>query len=315
MQKSALCGNISTDIKEREVIVFNNAILYESGEQLCSLRAHSMLLVRADDAREIDFYRCNSGFERHAIGERVHIMQELCDIAATQYVDCPRVPLRVRNGNGTSCLILVRSLMRCAGILMVLELEPDSIAKVMSANDTGAPINVDVFDVISHSNLQHYDESDAAFSIAPYYMMFGAQGSVVQYARAVAQFVGCSLSVDGCEISEDVELCDADTDVIAAMLILLILLFRCATSERLVEFEIIPDGDSLRVRLQAALQHGIDINGAEALEECNRIARMRNMMFDYCVSDSNIASFELCATDIEWSHLGIKTRSYLQYDE
>ena len=54
---------------------------------------------------------------------------------------------------------------------------------------------------------------------------------------------------------------------------------------------------------------------AEELEECNRIARMRNMMFDYCVSDNNVAEFELCATDIEWSHLGIKTRSKLEYDQ
>ena len=95
----------------------------------------------------------------------------------------------------------------------------------------------------------------------------------------------------------------------------MILLFRRMTAERLVEFEMVHDGASLRVRLHAALRQGIDINGAEELEECNRIARMRNMMFDYCVSDNNVAEFELCATDIEWSHLGIKTRSKLEYDQ
>ena len=293
--------------------MFSRTILYDPDERLYSLRAHSMLLVRANDAHEIDFYRCNGGFEQRAIGARVHIMQKLCDIAATWCVDFPRAPLLVRNG--TSYVILVRSLMRCAGILMVLEPEPDSISKVMSANDTWAQIDVDVFDAMSHSDLQRHDETDATFNIVPYHMMFGAQGSAVQYARAVAQFVGCSLTVEGCELSEDIDFCDADTDAIGAMLILLILLFRRTTSERSVEFEIIPDGDSLRVRLRAALRRGIDINSAEELEECNRIARMRNMMFDYCVSDGNIARFELCAMDIEWSHLGIKTRSCIQYDQ
>ena len=295
--------------------VLNNTILYEpQNRQICSPIAHSILLIRADDAHEIVFCKCNGGFERHAIGDRVNIIQELCDIAVTRYIDCPRAPLLVRNGS--SCIVLLRCLMRCTGMLMVLEPEPDSIINVMSEDGDMAQIDVTVFDAVTQKHLPQEGEAGAEFNIAPYYMMFGAEGSVVRYAHAVAEFVGCTLAAVGdYELVDDYSTYDKDTDVIGAMLILLILLFRRTTAERLVEFEMVHDGASLRVRLHAALRQGIDINGAEELEECNRIARMHNMMFDYCVSDNNVAEFELCATDIEWSHLGIKTRSKLEYDQ
>ena len=295
--------------------VLNNTILYESKDsRICNPIAYSILLVRADDAHQIAFYKRDGGFERHVIGDRVNILQKLCDVAATWYIDCPRAPLLVRNGS--SFVVLVRCLMRSAGILMVFEPEPDSIINVMSEGDDGTQIDVTVFDAVTHISLTRKGEDGAQFNTAPYYMILGAEGSVVRYARAVAEFAGCSLAAVGdYEFADDYSTYDTDTDVIGAMLILMILLFRRTTAERLVEFELLHDGPSLRVRLQAVLRQGSDINGTEELEECERIARMRNMVFDYCVSDDNVAELELCAADIEWSHLGIKTRSRLEYDQ
>ena len=137
---------------------------------------------------------------------------------------------------------------------------------------------------------------------------------IERYVTESARFLGVTLKVSGAKYA-DISISN-DTDVISAILLLLLMLLKRTANDGEIELEFKQSGsESILLCLRAELRHRIELDGTAELAECMRIASERNMMFDYFVSDDEHVSFEFSPSAVEWAHLGIKTRPVLEYDE
>lgn len=212
---------------------------------------------------------------------------ELFTIAASEHLDYPRIPLIVHTGK--TCKVLLRSLLRTAGVLTVLNISND--------------VNTNIKD--RHEGIL----------IRPYCFISDSETSIKQYVTALADFIGCRLTVvDTAHPWLEATPAAGDTDVISILLFLLLELLSRTSDENGILLEINQHANVQALRLHAVLRRGTDIINTAEFTECMRISELRNATIDYFISEDNTVSIEFYVKDVEWSHLGIKARQQLEYD-
>ncbi len=293
--------------------MIDSAVVYESkGTQAAETRVSSMTLVRVPGGEKITFFKRDNDIDDSANVGRIDCLtlERLCSIAADHYIDCPRMPIVVI-GQG-HFVVLVRSLMRSAGVLILLEPKSIDIPDI-TRKGSAAQFDIVAFDSVSEAVGMSEHSELFEFPFDPYYALSRADSSISSYIRSAAQFIGLSLRVNSAEYA-DINIAH-DADVISAMLLLLLMLLKRTANDDYIEFDLKHSDGKPVLCFRTALQCEADIDTSAELAECMRIASTRNIRFDYFVSDDNTAHFEFCPSLVEWSHLGIKTRQELEYDE
>lgn len=287
---------------------------YDKTKQL-SGGVRSILIVGTDGAA-VSYYRRerNVASRFKADRELMSMTADICRIASCQYIDQPYSPILVRKGE--LCVIVLRSFMRDAGILVVIEPEFHTVPEVMWYRDEQTEqFYFSAFDAISQ-RLCSGGASHLGFITSPYCATSDARGCgshIIKYAEAIAHFTECTvIAIDKTDenICGD---CNIDMGLTASAVVLTLLLLQRESDGQGIVLEVSRAELSLAVELRCGLRRGADIKHSTELEVCHRISRRFNMPFEFCAQDGNI-SIRFCPSKIEWSELGIKTRSELEYD-
>ena len=270
----------------------------------------SILVTGTDTDKIISFYQRGRTRKDQIYRDQtlVNMASAFERVATFQYIDCPYFPLVVRR-DGQYAVIL-RRFMRDMGLLVVVEFEFDDAPEFIWVRDEREGLEVAVLDATARAEqLEFVTKIEARAFDGNMHCCH-----LVQYIRMLAQVLGCNVKVIN-NVSDNMCYDSLENTELTFVALLLLMLFLSNESEgRDIVFEIKHTGALPILQLRSRLRKGADINCSSEFEEYRRISGRFNMQFECYANEDNTVNIIICPSKAEWSGLGIKARTELEYD-
>ncbi|MBQ9079678.1 MAG: hypothetical protein IJY27_01250 [Clostridia bacterium] len=302
-------------------------------------RTYELIIFRADASVDIITAtpECNHSRAGRSLLLYEPLARQIYRSVTEEYIQYPRMPILITNGNQNFAVI--RSMARAAGFYVMVQgdggaldaerLSSDTIFGVVDLSTNGEywareikPPAVTESAITPKNNDEFTSEKWLSSLIGKFYypapLTDGVINTVLLCTETAAELVGCRLEVGELDDIPSSTKNKLDTDVLAAFMLLLSILFQRESQTREARLDIKSASGSLVVQLSSRLYRESKILkqgivGCPELGECRHIADRYNMMFDCLLTPDGVLSVRFCPVRREWSHLGIKTTPKLKY--